>query len=253
MMNDYLCTGTGRSRPESEGCCRPEPPCPPQPPAPCPNDDDGCACRRGFVQTLQMLLRTELSNLVDFQSFAFVTPEYLVGAALIAPEIFAAAYDNLSDPLVGTFSRFSPGNCDDISVAGVVELPDYGAPPTGLTASRIDLCDLVAVVFEPAGETEEEETENYQAARTLLRTLLQPGRRPRPPFPPGPDFPPYPDPCDCCCAPQNNAGGSISLLAGSLLVANATVLGSLDGVMVLANDSAERFYFVCENDAVIIR
>lgn len=251
MMNDYLCTGTGRIRPEENGC-PPQPPCPPMPPMPRPEEED-CACRRGFVQTLQMLLRTELSGLVDFQAFAFVTPEYLVGAALTAPVTTDATYDNLPAALTGAFQRFSPGNCNDIDVTGTVELPEYGAPATGLTASRVDLCDLMAVAFDPTGADAAAVTANYQSAKTLLRTLLQPGRRPRPPFPPGPDYPPYPDPCDCCCAPRSSAGGNVSLMAGSLLLANVTILGELDGVTVLANDVEERFYFVCENDAVTIR
>jgi len=254
-MNDYLCTGGGRPpRPENDDCCRPEPPCPQQSPCqqPSQNSGDDCGCRRGFVQTLQMLMRTGLSGLVDFSAFAFVTTDFLVGSSLAVPDLTDASYDNLAATLTGTFSRFSPCACDYIDVAGDVFLPDYGAPATGLTVSRLNLCDLVAVAFTA--------TDNYLPARQLLQSLLQRPRRPgrgEDPFLPTPSlpgpYPPYPDPCNsCCCETDGSMGGTASLLAGPLLVANATVLGSLDGVMVLANDTAQRFYLVCSGDASVL-
>ena len=101
-MHDYLCTG---NRPES--CdCRPEPaPCPP-PVRPMPEEDTcNCACRRSLVQGLQTLLRTGLSNLVDFQAFGYVTPDFLVGTALEATTgTETAPYDNLTG-LTGAFIR----------------------------------------------------------------------------------------------------------------------------------------------------
>ena len=262
-MNDYLCTGGGRPpRPESESCGRPEPPCPPQPcPPPQPpagpsSSGDDCGCRRGFVQTLQMLLRTSLSGLVDFQSFGFVTTDFLVGTSLIAPVPADTAYDDL-DALAGTFRRFSHCACDYIDVSGAVAFPQFGAPATGQTVSRLNLCDLVAVAFGVVGGT----AENYQTARQQLQSLLQRPRRPvrgEDPFLPTPSlpgpYPPYPDPCDnCCCGAESSMGGTVSLLAGQLLVANATVLGSLDGVTVLANDTDQRFYLICSGDAAILR
>lgn len=245
-MNDYLCTG-GHRRPEhqEEACCPNE-----NPQSSCEQEDGCCPCRYGFVQTLQMLLRTQLSSLVDFQQFAYVTPEFLVGATLVAPTVCTGAYDNLSATLTGAFSRFTHCDCDNIDASGPVALPVVRACTTGLTVSRLSLCDLLAVVFTVAGDTAELITENYQAARALLQQLLQ--RRPRR----GEDYPPYPDPCceSCCqCAPDYSVGGTVSLLAGNLLLANATVLGSLGGVMVLANDTQSRFYFVCSQDAVILR
>ena len=184
---------------------------------------------------------------------------------LAAPALTDASYDNLAADLTGTFSRFTHCACDYIDVAGDVVLPDYGAPDTGLTVSRLNLCDLVAVAF---GVTDTD-ADNYQTARQLLQSLLQRPRRPGgpggpgfpPPGPPVPgyppyvSYPPYPDPCeeDCCCSQAPAAGGSVSLVAGPLLVANAAVLGSIAGVMVLANDTAQRFYFVCADDAAILR
>jgi len=248
-MNDYLCTGGNRRPNQGE-----RPDCPNERPQQCcPQnscDDDGCPCRDGFVQNLQMLLRTGLSSLIDFQQFAYVTPEFLVGATLVAPTVGTGAYDNLSATLTGAFSRFTHCDCDNIDATGPVTLPAVGESTTGLTVSRLNLCDLLAVVFTVTGDTAELIGENYLEARTLLQNLLQRrGRR-------GEDYPPYPDPCDepCCdSAPEYSVGGTVSLVAGDLLVANATVLGAMEGVLVLANDTLSRFYFVCTADAVIIR
>ena len=247
-MNDYLCTGGNqRCQNQAETCCHPENS---NANCPCNDQSDDCPCRRGFVQNLQMLLRTGLSSLVDFQQFAYVTPDFLVGATLVAPTVGTGAYDNLSDTLTGVFSRFTHCDCDNIDASGPVTMPAVGESTTGVTVSRLSLCDLLAVVFTVTGDTEEIITENYQSARALLQTLLQ-GRRRR-----GEDFPPYPDPCchDCCdCAPTFGSGGTVSLVAGDLLVANATVLGAMGGVLVLANDTDQRFYFVCGEDAIILR
>ena len=250
-MSDYRCTGhhanSDACQQENACSCPPVNPCPPA----CPdNDGEDCSCRRGFVQTLQMLLRTGLSSLVDFQAFAFVTPDFVVGSPLTAPEVASTSYDNLAGTLTGVFSRFTHCACDYIDASGPVYLPITGAvTPTGLTVSRLNLCDLIAVAFEVVEDTTEPVTDNYQTARRMLQGLLQRDRRDV--------FPPYPDPCENqgCCQWNDtaNAGGSVSLIAGPLLLANVVVLGSIGGVMVLANDTDERFYFVCSDDAAIIR
>ena len=211
-----------------------------------------CPCRAGLVQALQMLLRSGLSSLVDFQSFAFVTRDYFVGGPLTTPAVTAGAYDNLPAVLTGSFSRFTPCACDYIDVGGAVFLPyeTATAATTGLTVSRLDLCDILAVAFAPAGATAEELTANYTAARQLIQNLLQPGCGLRP------TCPPYPDPCDepCPCDCQNQfLGGSVSLITGSLLIAGATVLGNMGKVLILANDTLQRFYFVCSDKASIIQ
>lgn len=248
-MNDYLCTG-GQNRPNTDTCA-----CQNQQNDICyttEGQEDPCPCRYGFVQTLQMLLRTGLSSLVDFQSFAFVTPEFLVGATLIEPTVGTGAYDNLSADFTGVFSRFTQCACNDIDASGPVNLPAVGDGTTGLTVSRLSLCDLLAVAFTVTGDTAETSAANYQAAKALFQTLLQ--RRP----PIGPDFPPYPpypDPCctPCCPgAPDFGLGASTSLIVGNVVIANATVLGQIGGVLVLANDTAERFYFVCGQDAIAV-
>lgn len=250
-MNDYRCTGD-----RQDSCdCRPAPnPCPPPPPRPPQPEEDrcDCPCRRSLVQGLQMLLRTGLSNLVNFQAFGYLTPDFLVGAALEAPTTTTPPYDNLAATLTGSFIRFTPCACDYIDVTGEVNFPvvDDGAA-TGLTVSRLNLCDIMLLTFATVGDTAEAITESYQTARSLLQNLL---RRPG-----GPEqmFPPYPDPCDApChwdCSRDMSVGGTTSQTVGPVLLAGVTVLGRIGSLQVLANDTDQRFYFVCTEDAVVIQ
>ena len=266
-MSDYFCTGSPRPCPENDGCGgpppgpfpRPDEGCAP-PSRPAPRPDDGCSapsrgekcpCRAGLVQALQMLLRSGLSSIVDFQSFAFVTDSLLVGGSIGPVTPAAGAYDNLDATVTGSFNRFTPCACDHIDVTGTVYLPFPGAADsaTGLTAGRLDLCDITAVSFGVEPDTGTPEVPNYTRARNLLQRLLQGPCRP--------DCPPYPDPCadNCCCDcdPDDFLGGSVSLVAGPLLIANATALGNVGKVLALANDTDERFYFVCRNKATFVQ
>lgn len=59
---------------------------------------------------------------------------------------------------------------------------------------------------------------------------------------------------DCCCAESVLAALSslslnkrATLTAGPLLLQNVSVLGTIGNVLVLGNDQAYRFYFVCAN------
>lgn len=257
-MSDYLCTGG--QRPGNENCCPPPRPNP-RPdrddcdgagrPEPRPRQEEKCPCRAGLVQALQMLLRSGLSALVNFQNFAFVTEDFLVGASLEAATPTTGPYDNLAATLAGSFNRFSPCACDFIDVTGTVYLPTAVAADavTGLTASRLNLCDITAVAFGVVPDTTEPATNNFAAARTLLQRLLQGPCRP--------DCPPYPDPCQeqchCNCDEDDFLGGSASLIADSLLLANMTVLGKVGKVLVLANETDELFYFVCTDKSVVIQ
>ena len=123
------------------------------------------------------------------------------------------------------------------------------ATDTGLTISRISLCALRAVAFGPMGDTEAAEAANYQSARQLLNQIMRPQCRDA--------CPPYPDPCTEPCCPQYSdgitIGRTVSLTAGNLTVAGVTVLGRIGEVIVLANDTDRRFYFVCADAAQLIR
>lgn len=260
-MNEYFCTGAHQRPGANQSCgCNQNsgrddrqgsgnPGCNPCPAEPIHgNREQDCPCRRGLVQALQMLLRSGLSTLVDFQAFAFITDDFLVGTTFVAPTTCAPAYDNLATPFTGSFSRFTPCACDYIDVTGPVSLPTEPTC-TGLTAGRLNLCDITAISFGVTGDDATTITENYQQARRIFQTLLQPGcQNP---------CPPYPDPCDepcrCDCGEMDNIGGSVSLVADGLVLGNVTVLGNIGKLLVLANDTDQRFYFVCSDEAAIVR
>ena len=114
---------------------------------------------------------------------------------------------------------------------------------TGLQVSRLSLCSLRAIAFEPAGDVKATVDSNYTAARQLMANIIQP--------PCQTACPPYPDPCTC---PEFfDAGRTLSVSAGPLDVSGAVVLGRIGQVLVLANDVDERFYFICTENADIIR
>lgn len=114
---------------------------------------------------------------------------------------------------------------------------------TGLQVSRLSLCNLRAIAFEPAGDTENAVNANYAAARQLMMNIIQP--------PCQNACPPYPDPCS---SPEFFvAGRTVSVSAGPLEVSGAVVLGRIGNVLVLANDTDQRFYFICTDGADIIR
>lgn len=86
---------------------------------------ESCACRDSLAAALQLLCGGDLPALIDFNRFAFLTSNYLIGANLVCPCGQAGTYDNLSDTLSGTFNRFTPCSCELIDVSG----PVYGAIP----------------------------------------------------------------------------------------------------------------------------
>ncbi len=233
------------------GCgCAPEPACPPET-APCAEvsgPDCGCACAAGMSAALQLLCAAQLAEVTDFSQFAFVTDTFVLGSALGCPAASTAAYDNLTGPLAGEFIRITPCTCDNLEVSGQIYYPVPICPcenccAVGLAfeAHEVALCALKAVAFgvTPGGCGAETE-QNYQQLKALLWQALHCGAC-------GSSAPPAKaTPCDA-------AGGgisrrrTISVTAGPLLVANATVLGNVADVVVLANDADNRFYFVCNS------
>lgn len=222
MMYDTYCTTGGDNRP----------PMMPQP-APIRRDE-------GLVQALQMLLRSGLSGLVDFQAMAFVSDTFLVGSTIIQP-LIAESYDNLADTLTASFSGFTPCACEYLDVAGTLYLPAGPGTDTGITVSRIALDDVHAVAFGTAGDAE------YQSARALMSRILHPDAC-------RDACPPYPDPCcEPCDVNSPAVGRTVALVLGAVVIVGAVVLGKIGNVLVLANDTDQRFYFVQEDYARIVR
>ena len=229
--------------------------CPHEPPA-CAKPDDincGCACAAGMSAALELLCDARLAELVDFSQFAFVTDFFVLGSSLNCPCKSTAPYDNLTGPLAGEFKRITPCTCDNLQVSGQIYYPipicsceSCCANGPAFDADEVALCALKAVAFGVAeGRTCEETEENFQQLKRLLWQALHcsscvPGT-----------LPIKSTPCD-------GAPGSVglrrtlSVTAGPLLVANAAVLGTVGGVIALANDADRRFYFICDDSVDFI-
>ena len=167
--------------------------------------------------------------------------------------------DNLGS-LSGSFRRFAPCSCDLLDIDAQLYTP--GGKSCSFAANQVSLCELDAVVIQgaagcPEGEltADEAAARNFRCLRTLLAQRLNPCG----------------DPCaqsccscacdgrDCCCAAgllstlaQNNLSRRVSLAAGLLLLQNVTLLGTVGNVLVLANDTDKRLYFVCVNSVQFI-
>lgn len=236
-------------------CCTSLPTVPPKP------DTDACGCCKASMrQALKLMCCNQISDLLDFNGFAFITDDLLVGAqpATMSP----ASKDNLT-ALDGTFRRFSPCNCDLIDIAGTA----YGPFGSLVDVNQATLCSLSALAFQvdqttaaapnaSAGTTvcqcctiPSTPAERYIRVRDLLQCQLA-----------GID-----DNCgecvchcdctdDCCCADGVLAALSsmslnkrATLVAGLLALQDVSVIGTIGNVLVLGNDTNYRFYFVCAN------
>ncbi len=269
-------------------CCRPVQGHKPKP----PHVEEGCCCKQSFRAALGLLCDERISSLLDFDAAAFVTETYTAGAALKGgkPHGRAAAVqaddeeegcgsgsrgkptpppkpcpcpggqsDNLGT-LSGSFRRFAPCTCDLLDIDA--QLYTQGSKSCGFTASQVNLCELDAVVIQgaeacPEGDLTADEVaaRNFRCLRQMLAQRLNPCGDPC-----------SPECCscacdgrDCCCAAgllatlaQNNLRRRVSLAAGLLLLQNVQLLGSVGNVLVLANETDKRLYFVCVNSVQFI-
>lgn len=207
---------------------------------------DACTCcKRSLREALKLLCCNAISDLVDFDAFAFISDVNIVGSTFSG--IDEGEHDNLGE-LEGTFRRFSPCNCDTIDIEGTV------FTPSGLTieVDQASLCALNAIVFEllpVPEETVETDLMRFRRVRDLLQHELQS----------------LSQPCgecaahcdcsdDCCCTSGIVSALSnvtlnkrTTLSAGLLSVRDVTALGTTGSVLVLGNEDQNRFYFVCAN------
>lgn len=232
-------------------CCCHAVPTPPEP----PQVDEACCCKQSFRAALGLLCDEQISSLLDFDTSAFLTGTYVAGATLETISTTTPA-DNLSADLTGSFRRFSPCSCDLLDVDAPVA---NAAGNTVLTATQVPLCQLDAVVLQgAAAEAEGDLTADEVTARNFrcLRQRLSQRLNPCNVCGQGQC---HCDDQDCCCAAgllntlaQNNISRRVSLVAGLLVVAGVTLLGTVGSVLVLANDTDRRLYFVCVNSVQFI-
>ena len=215
------------------------------------NTDACTCCKTSMREALKLLCCNTISDLVDFDAFAFISTTNIVGTT--PSSIGEDEHDNLGE-LEGTFRRFSPCNCDLIDIEGTVFTP---SGPT-IEVDQASLCALNAIVFEllPAPEEtsngnccEETDLSRFRRVRDLLQQALRD----------------MDHPCgecvshcdctdDCCCTrgivkALSNAtmNKRTTLSAGLLSLLNVTALGTIGSVLVLGNEDQNRFYFVCAN------
>lgn len=213
--------------------------------------EEGCTCCKASMrQALRLLCSNQISDLLDFDGFAFVTDDLVVGAQPVT--MGPMAKDNLSE-LSGTFRRFSPCNCDLIDIEGTA----YGPFGSLIEVDQATLCSLSAIVFQVTEGASapcscdclNTREARYRRVRDLLQCELN-------------TFSRACGECvchcdctdDCCCAEGVLAALSglslnkrATLIAGLLALRNVTVLGTIGNVLVLGNDEEYRFYFVCAN------
>ena len=221
----------------------------PRPPQVEPADIDcGCDCAAGMSAMLQLLCDPRIAPLVDYSQFAFSPRNFVLGTSLDCPATSTAGYDNLTGPLAGSFERIRTLSCENLEVSGQIYYPIpicTGGTETACCAEgpRVRRGRGAAAradgggVHDPGGGGETTPTD-YDQIKGLLWQALHPAVRPS-----GSTPPMKPTPCDC---DETVAGRkTVSLTAGPLLLGNAAVLGSVGNVLVLANDTSRRIYFVC--------
>lgn len=95
-------------------------------------DTADCACRDAFATALRLLCQPELSGLINYNAFAFIGSNFVIGSYLACPCGRTGTYDNLADTLTGAFNRFTPCSCDLLDISGTVFDTTQRADPAGL-------------------------------------------------------------------------------------------------------------------------
>ena len=256
--------GCGCQNNQWNGCCRPMVCCcqPVQCPEPVPVDEDACCCKQSFRAALQLLCNATLASLLDFSAVAFVTDDYLAGSIPQTPVVSGTdPADNLADELTGTFRRFSPCSCDLLDISAPVYPTDVTSDVSVLTAAQMSLCALDALCIQAAEAAAEGDlSADEVAARNFrqIKAILSAGTTSSCVLTGSGSS----QDCDsetCCCSAglldtlsNGNLSRQVSLVAGPLVLTNVTLLGTVGNVLVLANDTDDRIYFVCVNSVQFI-
>lgn len=224
-MSNYFCTNSGRD-------CNCQPPCPPQQSCPQPQPT-ACPCNEDFRRALDLICSPRLQPLVDFNTFAFVTDFYLLGTALETPTAGTAPGDNLAAP-AGSYVC-GGDSCEALTVSGLLYPPETGATALESTVTQVALCRLNAIAFDAAATEMTTAAANFQTISQTLGQLLRPKK---------------PQDCGNLADALTNAAAvrASTVTTGPLVVANSTILGQLGDILVMANSTDNRFYFICANE-----
>jgi hypothetical protein len=211
-LNNYFCT--------QNGCA----PCAPQQPQTC-----RCACGQNYRQLLDRLCCDGLRPLIDFSSFAFVSDHYVLGSALTTLPDGSAPGDNLAAPL-GTYVCGSDTS-ETVTVSGLLYPPDITGTALTATVTQAVLCRIKAIAFD-ALAVDGDAAPNFQTISQTLSRFLRPNRPPE---------------CGSMIDALTGAAAirTSTVAAGPLIVENSAILGQLDNVLVMANSTDNRFYFIC--------
>lgn len=209
-----------------------------------------CCCKASMVDALQLLCGETLGSLVDFDAFFFLTDSLTIGSPLAIPD---DGTDNIVEP-AASLRRFSPCNCDLLELSGTAY---FAIPCSDIIAledvDQLSLCAIKAVAFqiEPSEADDPEDTNFRRAVRAIRRAIRAEGGNTGACRRCGHVH------CDCdncCCASgilgelsARNLSRLATLTAGPLVLQDATVLGSVGSVLVLADEELSRIYLVCAN------
>lgn len=232
-MNNYFCTGTGRDC----SCPPPQPqpqPCQTCPPQPCPQEQTQplhtcCPCAEDFRMALELICCPQLQGLIDTATYAFITDNFVLGTPLSPAPDGTAPADNLTAP-AATYVC-GGDNCESLTVSGTLYPTEVDGTALATVVTQVALCRLNAISFD-AADTGEGAAANFQTVSQFLGQRLRP-RKPQ----------------DCTSLAEALVSASAvrasTLTAGPLVVQNSAILGKVGNVLVMANATDERFYFIC--------
>ena len=108
-----------------------------------------CCCKKSMIEALKLLCNSELAEIIDFEKFAFLTDNFIVGARLVLFKLGSDDKDNLSN-LDGKFKKFLPCNCDLIEIEGSVA---YDVPlPLSITDIAEQLVTFINNIIDIIGD-----------------------------------------------------------------------------------------------------
>ena len=188
-----------------------------------------CPCAENFRTALELICCPHLQGLVDTASYAFITENYVLGTPIAAAPAGTAPADNLTDP-AATYVC-GGDNCESLTVSGTLYPTTVEGAALGTIVTQVALCRLSAIAFE-ASAADEGATANFQTISQFLGRRLRP-RKPQ----------------DCTGLAEALVSASAvrasTLTAGPLVVQNSAILGKIGDVLVMANATDNRFYFIC--------